>query len=146
MDNTSNKKAIILESTLELVKVHGFHGFPISEVAKKGGIAVGTIYHYFEGKDDLIRELYYYVIDLIYHTVSTSDNRDKSFRERYDKLWVSLFNLYCAKPSILRFFELYNNSSYYNPNTPIEENKLYKWLFGLFEEGLESGALRPMSK
>src|SRR5690606_28669369 len=73
-------------------------------------------------------------------------NKEKSFRERYDKLWISLFNLYCEKPSILRFFELYTNSSYYNPHTPIEDNKLYKWLFDLFEEGLKSGALRPLSK
>lgn len=143
---SAEKRKIILESTLELVKVHGFHGFPISEVAKKGGIAVGTIYHYFEGKEDLIRELYLYVIDLIHQTASENDDGRKSFKERYDKLWAGLFKLYSEKPSILRFFELYNNSSYYDPKANIEENKFYVWLFQLFEEGLASGVLRPISK
>ena len=143
---SAEKRKVILESTLELVKVHGFQGFPISEVAKKGGVAVGTIYHYFEGKDELIRELYFYVIDLIHQTASENDDSRKSFKERYDKLWSSLFNLYSEKPSILRFFELYNNSSYYNPDANIEDNKFYRWLFQLFEEGLASGVLRPISK
>ena len=36
----------------------GFHGTPMSQVAKKSGVAVGTIYQYFPGKEDLISTLY----------------------------------------------------------------------------------------
>ncbi|MEX2592494.1 MAG: TetR/AcrR family transcriptional regulator [Anditalea sp.] len=143
---STEKRNIILESTLELVKEHGFQGFPISEVAKRGGIAVGTIYHYFEGKDELIRELYYYVVDMIYQTALEKDDGSKSFKERYYDLWSNLVNLYCEKPSILRFFDLYNNSSYYSPEAHTEESKFYKWLFGFFAEGLQSGSLRSISK
>lgn len=143
---STEKKQIILETTLELVKEHGFHGFPMSEVAKRGGIAVGTIYHHFQGKEELIRELFYYVVELIYQTASTGDDGKKTFKERYFYLWNNLVNLYCEKPSILRFFELYNNSSYYSPEAHTEENIFYKWLFAFFAEGLESGSLRPINK
>lgn len=143
---SSDKKIIILESTLELVKEHGFHGFPMSEVAKRGGIAVGTIYHHFEGKEDLIRELFDYVVDMIYQTASAGDDPRKTFKERYFILWENLLRLYSDKPSILRFFELYNNSSYYSPEAHTENNKFFKWLFEFFADGLAVGSLRPITK
>ena len=146
MDNTSNKKSIILESTLELVREHGIHGFPISEVAKKGGIAVGTIYHYFEGKDQLIEELYQYVVDLIYQAALKEDDSSKSFEERYFTFWTNLVNLYQSKPSILSFFELYNNSSYRVEDSSLKKGKFYDWLFTFFDEGLKSGEIRSINK
>lgn len=142
----TEKKKIILETTLELVKEHGFHGFPMSEVAKRGGIAVGTIYHYFEGKDELIRELFDYVVEMIFQTASKGDDPRKTFKERYLDLWENLVRIYTSKPSILRFFELYNNSSYYSPEAHSEDNKFLKWLFNFFAQGLESGSLRPINK
>lgn len=146
MDHTLNKKTIILESTLELVREHGIYGFPISEVAKRGGIAVGTIYHYFEGKDQLIQELYQYVVELIYHTAIKEDDPEKSFQERYFIFWNNLVNLYNSKPSILSFFELYNNSSYRAQDSDEKKGKFYDWLFMFFDEGLKSGEIRPIDK
>ena len=146
MDHTSNKKTIILECTLELVREHGINGFPISDVAKRGGIAVGTIYHYFEGKDQLIQELYQYVVDLIYQTALKEDDPAKSFQERYFIFWTNLLNLYQGKPSILTFFELYNNSSYRLEDSGEKKSKFYEWLFAFFDEGLKSGELRSIDK
>lgn len=146
MNYTSNKKTIILESTLELVREHGINGFPISEVARKGGIAVGTIYHYFDGKDQLIQELYQYVVELIYQVALKEDDDSKSFKERYFTFWTNLVNLYLSKPAILSFFELYNNSSYYSKESPVQKGKFYNWLFLFFEEGLESGEIRVIDK
>lgn len=143
---TTSKKTIILESTLDLVKEYGIHGFPISEVAKKGGIAVGTIYHYFEGKDQLIQELYHYVVDLIHQIALKEDDATRSFKERYFTFWTNLVNLYHAKPSILSFFEQYSNSTYYSEQSEMSKGKFYNWLFMFFEEGLNSGELRPINK
>src|SRR5690606_26867464 len=146
MDSTPNKRTIILETTLELVRERGIHGFPISDVAKEGGIAVGTINHYFEGKEQLIQELYQYVVELIYLTAIEEDDPGKSFQERYFIFWNNLVNLYNAKPSILSFFELYNNSSYRSEESGEKKGKFYDWLFMFFEQGLKSGEIRSIDK
>jgi AcrR family transcriptional regulator len=146
MDSTPNKRTIILETTLELVRERGIHGFPISDVAKEGGIAVGTIYHYFEGKEQLIQELYQYVVELIYHTAIEEDDPGKSFQERYFIFWNNLVNLYNSKPSILSFFELYNNSSYRSEESGEKKGQFYDWLFMFFEQGLKSGEIRSIDK
>ena len=56
----SEKKIAILKATLELVAERGFHGAPTSEIAERAGVGMGSIYRYFEGKDELIRGLFAY--------------------------------------------------------------------------------------
>ena len=51
------KKKAILKSTLKLIKDNGLHGTTVSLISKNAGVASGTIYHYFPGKDDIILNL-----------------------------------------------------------------------------------------
>lgn len=53
-----DKKALILNATLELISEQGFHGTPVSQIAKRANVAVGTIYLYFPNKEDIINTLY----------------------------------------------------------------------------------------
>jgi putative nucleotidyltransferase with HDIG domain len=52
------KKDAILKATLNLILQYGFHGTPISKIAKEADVGVGTIYRYFENKEILITELF----------------------------------------------------------------------------------------
>ena len=135
----------ILEGTLALVEDQGFHGFTISELAKRGGFAVGTVYHYFKGKDEIIQELYHYVVDMIYKRAKGSDDTAKEFKARFYSFWYNLVELYSEKPAILRFFELYNNSTYYSPAPDFEQNKFYQWLKNFLSDGLTQHVLRPIN-
>ena len=38
--------------------MRGFHQTPKSLVAKRSGVSAGTIYYYFDNKEDLIHQLY----------------------------------------------------------------------------------------
>ena len=58
MAQVEDKRTAILQATLTLVSRHGFHGTSMSKIADKAGVSDGIIYHCFNGKDDLIAELY----------------------------------------------------------------------------------------
>ncbi len=58
-----DKRTAILEATLELIAEQGFHNTPISQIAEKAEIGIGTIYRYFQDKDELIHKLFEYVIE-----------------------------------------------------------------------------------
>lgn len=51
------KKAIIINSALELFANEGYQSTSISKIAKKAGISKGLIYNYFESKEALIIEI-----------------------------------------------------------------------------------------
>ena len=48
---------IILEAAERIFVRRGFSGTRMSDVAREAGVATGTMYNYFEGKDELFRSL-----------------------------------------------------------------------------------------
>jgi AcrR family transcriptional regulator len=48
------RRASILEATRELLSKHGYEGTTIRDVAEQAGVAKGTLYNIYGGKDELI--------------------------------------------------------------------------------------------
>ena len=50
-------KAKLLDSAQRLISAHGFDNVSVEDITKDSGVAKGTFYHYFECKEDVVREL-----------------------------------------------------------------------------------------
>jgi AcrR family transcriptional regulator len=48
----------ILGAAEELISKHGLHGAGLVQIARRAGVAVGTLYNYFTDRDALIRALF----------------------------------------------------------------------------------------
>lgn len=48
----------ILDAAVEVIAENGFHRSQVSKIAKKAGVADGTIYLYFKNKEDLLVSLF----------------------------------------------------------------------------------------
>lgn len=57
------KKAAIMDAAIEIFAREGFHRATIRQIAEKAGMAVGTLYLYFENKDGVLREIFMRDID-----------------------------------------------------------------------------------
>src|SRR2546422_9003162 len=58
-DTRSNdKRARILDAAIRVFAERGFHSATVAEIARAAGVADGTIYLYFKGKDDLLLRLF----------------------------------------------------------------------------------------
>ena len=73
----------IFKSTLLLIKDHGFHGTPMSQIAKHADVAIGTIYHYFPSKDDLMIELFHYCRRELYAYIFKHVNQAMPYKEQF---------------------------------------------------------------
>jgi TetR/AcrR family fatty acid metabolism transcriptional regulator len=51
----SEKYQRILDAAVEVIAEHGYFSSPVSAIAKRAGVADGTIYLYFKSKDDVLR-------------------------------------------------------------------------------------------
>jgi AcrR family transcriptional regulator len=51
-------RVAILDAAEELIAKHGLHGAALIQIAKRAGVAVGTLYNYFTDRDALIRGLF----------------------------------------------------------------------------------------
>lgn len=54
----SDKRARIMDAAIKVFAERGFHTATVAEIAKSAGVADGTIYLYFKGKDDLLLRLF----------------------------------------------------------------------------------------
>lgn len=89
---------------LELVVKQGVHATPVSQIAKEAGVAVGTIYHYFNNKEEIIEEIY----SMIYQdfgVVLMANVPEEGVKEQYETMWLNLYNYFSANPLAFEFIE-----------------------------------------
>jgi AcrR family transcriptional regulator len=141
MEDLAEKKQAIFESTLDLIKDHGFHGAPMSLVAKHAGVAAGTIYHYFESKEQLICELYAYNRARVTATIKAALNDGNDYKAKFFNVWTSLYSFYVKEPNVLIFFEQFVNSPFSSDKYP---SHFRGDLYAFFADGIKQGIIRPL--
>ena len=53
-----DKRRRVLDAALRVFAARGYHGTAVPEVAEAAGVGTGTLYHYFEHKQELVNEVY----------------------------------------------------------------------------------------
>lgn len=138
------KKEAILQSTLKLIGENGFHGSPMSLIAKNAGVAAGTIYHYFPSKETLIYELYADLKLKIKEAMFQGDSISTPFKERFFNLFVNLCSHYIQNPDSLTFLEQYTSSPFLKCN-PVHKTKNYNQeMIDFFNFGVEKGYIKKI--
>lgn len=145
MENIADKKKAIFESMLELVKENGFHGTPMSMVAKKAGVAAGTIYHYFESKEELIGELFCLVRKKMTAAVEEGADETLPYQDRFFRIWMNLYRFYENNPNALRFFEQFVNSPYNTEKEKEGHDEFHELMFRFFRRGVDEGFFRKVN-
>jgi len=97
-----DKRKEIISVAMELLAENGFHGVPMSMIAARANVAVGTIYRYFTGKDELI--------DALFQELEASITA--AIRERFLYLNGIILRYLIDNPLHFRYLEQYMNSPY----------------------------------
>ena len=105
-----DKKQAALEATLRLIAEQGFHGTPMSQVAREANIGVGTIYRYFSGKEELINELYIFIKQRTTEAILKKYSGDKTVQENFKETMKEIVCYMADHPLELSFHEQYANS------------------------------------
>ncbi|RZK78062.1 MAG: TetR/AcrR family transcriptional regulator [Pedobacter sp.] len=141
-----SKKNCILDTTLSLIKDHGFHGTSMSMIACKAGAATGTIYHHYSSKDDLIIDLFKKVNQDLLDHLEVSFDETIPFQERFCSFWKSQYHFYVKHPEALMFLEQFMNSPYYLEVDQAYVDSLYQEVRSFFNNGMENGFIKNMNK
>jgi TetR/AcrR family fatty acid metabolism transcriptional regulator len=68
----TEKRALITEAAVEVFAEKGFHTARVSDIARKAGVADGTIYLYFKSKEDLLLSIFEEKMDLLLEAMHAS--------------------------------------------------------------------------
>jgi len=140
------KREEIIGAALELIAEHGFHGAPMAMIAKKAKVAAGTIYRFFESKDDLITETFACMEGHMMMSVMAHYPEGRPIRERFLHVCKKLVNYFLVSPMEFRFIEQFYNSPY---GVACRRERLLgkkdkHIITNLFEEGRQQQIIKDM--
>ena len=139
-----SKKEIILATTLDLIADVGIQGTSLPDIIKKSGVAAGTIYYYFEGKEDLIDTLYLEIKQEASKAFTEGIEQDISFKEKFFLIWKNLCSFYINNPKKFELLEDYANSPLVKNEIKAITRTYYQSAIDLFESGIKFGILRDL--
>jgi AcrR family transcriptional regulator len=84
--NVTDKRTVILEATIQVLRERGLSGLKVEEVAKRAEVGKGTVYLYFEHKQDLLKALVEHHTMRFYADAAAITELDLPFPERLQKL------------------------------------------------------------
>lgn len=96
-----NKREVILDATLALLASRGFHGFSIRDVAKEAGVATGTVYLYFEDREDLIKNLHSQIIETIANEVFFAAGQEEPLYQQFQGMCRRFWCLFLRQPEMI---------------------------------------------
>lgn len=143
-EKLQHKKVAALKATLELISEQGFQGTPMSQIAQRANIGVGTIYRYFSSKEDLINALYIDVKTRLaqYTLRNYSENRD--VHESFLLLLRNIVDYFIENPAELLFMEQYANSPLITAATHEEGLRTFAPVNHLFVRAQEQDLLKEL--
>ena len=139
-----DKAEAILAAALSLFVEKGFHGTSVPSVAERAGVAAGTIYHYFAGKEALVNALYKRWKTQIAHRVTVDFPSERPPREQFRTIWERMAEFALAHPLELAFLELHHHSSYLDDDSRQLENRTIDFGIEMVKRAQAAEAIKPL--
>ncbi|MDD5363447.1 MAG: TetR/AcrR family transcriptional regulator [Ignavibacteria bacterium] len=95
-----NKEEDILKAAIEVFAQAGFYDAKISKIAELANVSIGSIYVYYQNKDDIIYKIFDKLWGSLYHNLEALVNRsDLSMVEKYDAMIDMIFDTFTENSS-----------------------------------------------
>lgn len=123
------KRAALLQAALELFSEQGFNGSSTALIAKRAGVASGTLFFHFKSKEELIHALFREVRTNMDNLVLENFPAGTPLRERLLRTLTNFLRYFLAHPDEFKFAEQYHFSPLSERGeVPPEENKTVRAL------------------
>lgn len=141
-DETKEKQ--ILDTALGVIAKTGLSGLKMTELAKEAGVATGTVYIYFQDKDELIRSLYIYLMKQSVQGLTNNVQASEPLKVRIKKITHNYFYIKLLNPKRSAFFEQYFRSPYYQDTEIVshKEESLILPIYNIVVEGQHQGIIK----
>jgi AcrR family transcriptional regulator len=139
-----DKKERLLEAALKLFNIYGFDNTPTSQISKEAGVATGTLFNYFESKEELINVLYLTCKDSLIQMLLIGVNSESSLRSKFRCVYLNYIHWSLNNKGAFLFFQQFYNSPYIVAKTREEGLVKLNALVDLIHEGVEQDIIKDV--
>jgi AcrR family transcriptional regulator len=106
-----DKRRQILDAALRIFAERGYHGTAVPDVAKAAKVATGTLYHYFDHKEQLVNAVF---VDAKHRLGAAllAEANSLTGEPWFKELWRRLAAFARAEPDAFRFLEMQDHTPY----------------------------------
>lgn len=134
------KRQKILATAETLLAERGLYGLSMKLLADRAGIAAGTIYRYFENKEELINELYLHITQEGAQTFLKGWSDKQTPKEKYNLLWRNTFDAVLKNPQRLAVIEmLFSQPDLAQKQAALCEDGAFSPLLDFYQQGIDEG-------
>ncbi|MEM7115748.1 MAG: TetR/AcrR family transcriptional regulator [Chloroflexota bacterium] len=138
------KREQILQATCNLIFEQGLQSVSMSQIAKQAGVGMGTIYNYFESKEQLVNALYGGLKAEMSQVILQGYAIDQPIIERFIQLFSNIARYGRDNPKAFQLVEQLTHSPYIQFSLKESESGLLRHLKQLFAEAAEQRMLKPL--
>jgi len=133
--NDKHKK--ILTAAEILLAERGFYGLSMKALANSAGVAAGTIYRYFENKEDLINQLHQHVKEELAVVTFQGLHDELSQKEKYALCWRNTYQSVLTNPNrLIAVSMLFLRPCVKGQEMLSCNDQLFAPLFNIYEQGI----------
>lgn len=141
---TGEKYQAIIDAAVRVIAKQGYHNAQVSRIAKEAKVADGTIYLYFENKDDILISLFSEKMGQFIESCRERIANAGSIDEKLYALVHSQFSYLANDPDVAKVTQIELRQS--NPEISDALGQIIKHFFNLIDEvilaGIQEGAFR----
>jgi len=145
VSKSQQKREALVKATINLVNNNGFHATPMSKIAKMAEVSAGTIYLYFENKQDLVNQVYIEVKAAFSKFAFKDYSQDLSVEEGFEKIWKNIAEFKLKEIEEAMFLSQCDNTPIIDEASRKKGLKHLQPLLDLWEMGKEQGIIKPVS-
>lgn len=129
-----NKKQNIINASIQLINEIGFAEVSMSKISKVAGVSSGTIYVYFENKNDMIKELFLMVKQSMERIIFQGIDENIPLKKGFELILKNYVNFVLHNKEHFLFFEqcitspLIHSLFHSLVHDPIAVNPIYRLL------------------
>lgn len=139
-----SKKDVILNSVLRLVNKEGFYHLNMKKIAQESGLAAGTIYLYFKGKEEMINAIYEQVLNEFHSAVLDAYSDSADVKENFINMFSSATDFYMNNEDKFSFIEQFTFSPFLFKENKRQNFNLLLPLYKLLSTGIKDGVLKKL--
>jgi len=133
-----NKERAILDAAVEIFAEQGYHNAKISKIAERASVATGSIYVYFQNKEDILLKVFEEIWQPLYVELNkVSKNRALTPLEKIEFLIDIVFDFFIKNPAKAIVFV--NEQNHLLKKTAVQFTDYYDKFMGLGENIIKAG-------
>ncbi|HCH01296.1 MAG TPA: TetR/AcrR family transcriptional regulator [Vibrio sp.] len=141
-----DKRQLILNSAEHMIAKNGFQGLSMNKLAQEAGVAAGTIYRYFQDKNDLVEAVRIHVLQRVADMVQQGVEEHMPLKERFILIWKNVAHVTTTQNEVdVILNRIQYESLPTRPSCGSEmERKLFYKIEAMFNEGKYLGVFKPL--